>query len=91
MNKPESVATSKREQQMQQCIVLRRQLEQQRQLLKQQWCPVDEQGEPLNNAHFPRSATMRFFTRSKHSSLLILFAKWQLARHFPSLVFWKIK
>lgn len=91
MNEPDSVTTSKRQRQMQQCIVLRRQLEQQRQLLKQQWSPVDTQGEPLNKAQFPRSATMRFLTRSKHSSLLILFAKWQLARHFPSLVFWNIK
>ncbi|QEY14049.1 MULTISPECIES: hypothetical protein [unclassified Cellvibrio] len=91
MNEPDSVTTSKRQRQMQQCIVLRRQLEQQRQLLKQQWSPVDAQGEPLNKAQFPRSATMRFLTRSKHSSLLILFAKWQLARHFPSLVFWNIK
>lgn len=74
-----------------QCSALRRELEQQRQLLKQQWGAGTAQDAAVDTGHFPRSTIMRFIMRSKNSALLILFAKWQMARHFPGLVFWKIK
>ncbi|AQT60408.1 hypothetical protein [Cellvibrio sp. PSBB023] len=70
---------------------LRRQLEQQRQLLKRQWCPVDDQGVAVDRGHFPRSAAMRFLCGRKATTLLSQIVAWQFGRHYPGFAFWKDK
>jgi hypothetical protein len=68
---------------------LRRELEQQRQQLIQQWCLVNAGGVGVDQEHFPRSATMRFLCGRKAATLLSQLVAWQFGRHYPGFVFWK--
>lgn len=67
-----------------QCLQLQRELALQRQNLLRQWCPnAGLEGEGAQS-HFPRSATMRFFS-GKGSSMVIQLGLWQLRRTYPAM------
>lgn len=68
---------------------LQHELAQQRQQLLQQWHPVDDQGEPINQGHFPRSATMRFLCGRKATGVVSKLVVWQIGRRFAKYAFWK--
>lgn len=70
-------------------IILQRELAQQRQRLLQQWKPVNEQGQPVEQGQFPRSATMRFLVGRKGKGLISKLVFWQVGRRFARYAFWK--
>lgn len=70
-------------------VALQRELAQQRQQLLQQWRPVNDQGEAINQEHFPRSATMRFLCGRKASGMVSKLVVWQIGRRFAKYAFWK--
>jgi len=77
-------------------IALQAELAHLRQRIIQEWCPAaggvgGANSSVANQAHFPRSATMRFLCGRKVATMLSQLVAWQFGRHYPTFAFWKNK
>jgi hypothetical protein len=70
-------------------IAVQKEMELKRRELQQQWNPVNEQGVPINQGQFPRSAIMRFLCDSKVTKLVTTVVAWKFSRRYPGLALWK--